>query len=51
MVIEGDFVPKGTKQFDCSSQDFNLEYKKYPILLIWEQPILVVPIEKKNGEW
>ncbi len=29
MVIEKDFVPKGAEQFDRSSQDPNLEYKKY----------------------
>jgi hypothetical protein len=38
-MIEGDFVPKGVKQFGHSSQDLNLEYKKYLVL-----------VEKKKGE-
>jgi hypothetical protein len=50
MMIEGDFVPKGIKQFGRSSQDLDFEYKKYSVLLIWEQPVLVVPIEKRKGE-
>jgi hypothetical protein len=50
VMIEGDFVPKGTEQFGCSSQDLNLEYKKDSVLLIWEQPVLVVLIEKRKGE-
>jgi len=33
-VIKGDFVPKGTEQFGCSSQYLNIEYKKYLMLLI-----------------
>ncbi len=33
-VIKGDFVPKGAEQLDHSSQDIDLEYKKYSILLI-----------------
>jgi hypothetical protein len=45
-VIERDFVPKGIEQFGCSSQDLDLEYKKYSVLLIWE----VVPIENRKGE-
>ncbi len=49
-LIEGDFVPKGVEQIGHSSQDLNLEYKKYLVLLLWEQLILVVPIEKKKGE-
>ncbi len=28
IVIEGDFVPKGAKQFGCSSQDLDREYVK-----------------------
>jgi hypothetical protein len=50
MVIEGDFVPKDAKQFDRSSQDPNLKYKKYSILLIREQLVLVVQVEKTKGE-
>ncbi len=48
IVIEGDFVPNGTKQFDHSSQEKDLGYKMYSMLLIWEQTTLVVPIEKKK---
>jgi hypothetical protein len=33
IVIEGDFVPKGVEQFGHSSQDPNLEYEKYSVLL------------------
>lgn len=48
-MIEGDFVPKGVGQFNHSSQDPNLEYKKYS--LFWEYSVLVVvPIEKRMGE-
>jgi hypothetical protein len=49
-VIERDFIPKGLEQFGCSSQDPNLEYKKYLVLLFREQPVLVVPVEKREGE-
>ncbi len=38
IMIEGDFVPKGVKQFGRSSQDLDLEYKKYLVL-----------VEKKKG--
>ncbi len=47
-MIKGDFVPKGTEQFDCSSQDPNFEYKKYLVLFIWEQLVLVVLVENKK---
>jgi hypothetical protein len=50
-MIKWDFVPKGFEQFDHSLQDPNLEYKKYSMLLFWEQLVLVVPIEKRKGEW
>jgi hypothetical protein len=50
MVIEGDFVPKGVQQFGHSSQDPNLEYKKYFVLLLWEQSISVILVEKRKGE-
>ncbi len=50
VVIESDFVPKGIEQFSHSSQDLELEYKKYLVLLIQEQLVLVVPIEKRKGE-
>jgi len=50
MVIKGDFVRKGVKQFGHSSQDPNLEYKTYSMLLFQEQSVLVVPIEKRKGE-
>jgi hypothetical protein len=49
-MIEGDFVPKGIEQFSCSSQDLDLEYKKYSMLLFREQLVLVVLVEKKKGE-
>jgi hypothetical protein len=49
-VIERDFVLKGLEQFGCSSQDPNLEYKKYLVLLFQEQPVLVVSVEKREGE-
>ncbi len=49
-VIKGDFVPKCVEQFNRSSQDIDLEYKKYLVLLIGKQSILVVLIEKKKGE-
>jgi hypothetical protein len=49
MVIEGDFVPKGVEQFDHSSQDPDLEYNN-SVLLLQEQPILVVLVEKRKGE-
>jgi hypothetical protein len=49
-MIEGEFVPKGAKWFDHSSQDPNLEYKKYSMLFILEQLVLVVILEKKKGE-
>jgi hypothetical protein len=32
-MIEGDFVPKGAKQFGHSSQDLDLEYNKYSMLV------------------
>jgi hypothetical protein len=48
-VIEGDFVPKGVEQFGRSSQDLDLEYNKYSILLFWEQLVLVVLVEKRKG--
>ncbi len=51
MVIEGDFVPKGVEQFGHSSQDLDLEYNKYLVLLLQEQPILVVLVEKRKGKW
>jgi hypothetical protein len=51
MVIKRDFVLKGIEQFGRSSQDLNLEYKKYLVLLFWKQMVLVVPVEKKMGEW
>ncbi len=51
MMIKGNFVPKGVKQFNHSSQDPDLEYNKYSMLLFLEQPVLVVPIEKKTREW
>jgi hypothetical protein len=50
IVIEGDFVPTGIKQFGHSSQEKDLGYEMYSVLLIWEQMTLVVPIEKKGGE-
>lgn len=50
VVIESDFVPKGIEQFGHSSQDLDLEYKKYLVLLIQEQLVLVVSIEKRKGE-
>jgi hypothetical protein len=49
-VIRGDFVPKGVEQFGHSSQAKDLEYEKYIMLLIQEEPILAVSIEKKKGE-
>jgi len=49
-MIEGDFVPKGVEQFGSSSQDLDLEYKKYLVLLIRKQLVLVVPIENRKGE-
>jgi hypothetical protein len=49
-MIKKDFVPKGVEQLDCSSQDIDLEYKKYSILLIGKQLILVVLILKRKGE-
>jgi hypothetical protein len=30
---QGDFAPKGAKQFGHSSQDLDFEYKKYLLLL------------------
>ncbi len=51
MKIKGNFVPKGAKQFSHSSQDLDLEYNTYSVLLFQEQPVLVGPIEKKKGEW
>jgi hypothetical protein len=36
MVIEGDFIPKGVEQFSHSSQEKDLGYKRYSMLLIWE---------------
>jgi hypothetical protein len=50
LVIEGDFVPKGIEQLDHSSQEKDLGYKRYSVLLVWEQPVLVVPVEKRKGE-
>jgi hypothetical protein len=50
MVIKGDFVRKGVEQFGHPSQDPNLEYKTYSMLLFQKQSILVVPIEKRKGE-
>jgi hypothetical protein len=50
IVIEGDFVHKGAEQFSHSPQGLDLEYKKYLVLLFWEQLILVVLVEKKKGE-
>jgi hypothetical protein len=50
VAIEGDFIPKGIKQFDCSSQDLDIEYKKYSVLLIQEQQVLVVHAKKRKGE-
>ncbi len=50
VLIQGDFVPKGVEQFGCSSQAKDLEYEKYSMLLIQEEPILVVLIEKRKGE-
>jgi hypothetical protein len=52
VVIEGHFVPKSVEQFGYSSQDLDLEYKKYLMLLIQKQLILVVQVEKrkKKGE-
>jgi hypothetical protein len=50
IVIEGDFVANGTKQFDHSSQEKDLGYEMYSVLLIQEQTTMVVPIEKKRGE-
>ncbi len=50
-MIKEEFVPSGIEQFDHSSQDPNLEYKKYSILLFKEQLVLVVAIEKRKGEW
>jgi hypothetical protein len=45
-----DFVPKGVEQFGCLSQDLILEYKKYLVLLIWEQhPILWYQLKRKRG--
>jgi hypothetical protein len=49
-VIESDFVLKGIEQFGHSSQDLDLEYKKYLVLLIQEQLVLVILIEKRKGE-
>jgi hypothetical protein len=49
-VIEGDFIPKGVEQFGCSSQEKDLGYESYLVLLIWEQLVLVVPIEKIKWE-
>jgi hypothetical protein len=49
-MIEGDFVPKGVEQFDHSSQEKDLEYNKYSVLLIREQPILLILVEKKKRE-
>jgi hypothetical protein len=40
MVIERDFVPKGVEQFGHSSQDPDLEYTKYSVLLFREQRVL-----------
>ncbi len=45
-MIEGDFIHKGVGH---SSQDQDLEYKKYLMLLFQEQLALVVPIEKRKG--
>jgi hypothetical protein len=50
MVIEEDFVPKGVEEFNCSSQDLDLEYKKYSMLLFQEQLVLVVLVEERKGE-
>jgi hypothetical protein len=47
-VIKGDFVPKGTEQFNHSSQDLNLEYNKHLVLLLWQQPELVKLVKKKG---
>lgn len=49
-MIEGDFIPKGAKQFSRSSQEKDLGYKNYLVLLIWEQSVLVVLVENKMGE-
>jgi hypothetical protein len=49
-MIEGDFVPKGVEQFNHSLEDLNLEYKKYSVLLFWEQLVLVLQFEKRKGE-
>jgi hypothetical protein len=50
-MIEMDFIPKGVKWFDRSSQVLDFEYKKYSMLFIWEQLVLVVLVEKRKGEW
>ncbi len=49
-VIEGHFVPKGVEQFGYSSKDLDIEYNKYSVLLIREQLISVVQVEKRKGE-
>jgi hypothetical protein len=41
-MIKGDFVSKDIEQFSHSSQENNLGYKKYLVLLIWEQLVLVI---------
>jgi hypothetical protein len=49
-VIERDFIPKGIEQFGRSSQEKDLGYKSYLVLLIWEQLVLVVLVEKIKWE-
>jgi len=41
-MIKRDFVPKSTEQFNHSSQENDLGYEKYLVLLIWEQRILII---------
>jgi hypothetical protein len=48
-MIEGDFVLKGVEQFGRWSQKKDFRYDNYLVLLIQEQLVLVVLVEKKEG--
>ncbi len=43
------FCPQGLKQFDCSSQDPDIKYKKYSIFLIREQLVGGTSWKDKGG--
>jgi len=49
LMIERTLCPKGVEQFGHSSQEKDLGYERYLVLLVQEQPILVVLVKKKGG--